>query len=50
MLRQLVRPAGLPDLWLGGPVTLGSILLYILGEAISTTQDQPPGVGPFPAA
>ncbi|XP_075825817.1 ninjurin-1 isoform X2 [Microtus pennsylvanicus] len=42
MLEQLVRPAGLPDLWLGGPATLESILLYILGEAISMTQDQTP--------
>lgn len=40
-LGQLVRPAGLPDLWVGGPATLGLMLLYILGEAISKTQDQP---------
>lgn len=46
MLRQLVRPAGLPDLWLGGPATLGFILLYILGEAISTTQGQIPDWAP----
>lgn len=46
MLGQLVRPAGLPDLWLGGPATLGSILLYILGEAISMTQDQTPDWAP----
>lgn len=46
MLGQLVRPAGLPDLWLGDPATLGSILLYILGEAISTTQGQTPDWAP----
>uniref|UniRef100_A0A8C6IDF7 Ninjurin 1 n=1 Tax=Mus spicilegus TaxID=10103 RepID=A0A8C6IDF7_MUSSI len=44
MIRQLVRPTGLPDLWLSGPDTLGSILLCIPGEAYgavtSMAQDQ----------
>lgn len=33
MIGQLVRPTVLPDLWSGGPGSLGSILLCIPGEA-----------------